>query len=282
MKVGIIGYGFVGKALSSAINDDVEVLKIDPKLGTKIKDLANFKPNFLFVCVPTPMDHDGSQNVEILNEVLSDIKRFDIPSPMAIKSTIHPGNIAEIKNNFPDFVYNPEFLRERHAESDFINADLIVFGGDEKVSRQFSNFYLKHTKCLCEDHIVTDSETASLIKYTINSFLASKVVFFNEMYNLFNLHQTRSSWEDFTSALSKDKRIGSSHMSVPGPDGRFGFGGACFPKDANAILKYAKSLNCKLGLLESTVKINNKIRESYDKLTDREGDQNIKYNLNEE
>ena len=71
-------------------------------------------------------------------------------------------------------------------------------------------------------------------------------------------------------------------MSVPGPDGRYGFGGACFPKDTNAILKYAKTMNCDLNLIEATIKINNKIRESYDKLTDREYEQNIKYNIEEE
>jgi UDPglucose 6-dehydrogenase len=282
MKVGIAGYGFVGKALNAALSDDVDVIKVDPKLNTTMKDLKDFNPEILFVCVPTPMLNDGNQNIKIVYEVLNEIINLNIECLVVIKSTIHPGNIEALRNLYPSFVYNPEFLRENHAEQDFVNADLIVFGGDEKDTKFISNFYAQYTSCVCKDYVLTDHLTASLIKYTINSFLASKVFFFNEMHDLFKIHATNESWENFVSAISKDKRIGSSHMSVPGPDGRYGFGGACFPKDTNAILKYAKSMNCDLNLIEATIKINNKIRESYDKLTDREYEQNIKYNIEEE
>ncbi len=282
MKVGIVGYGFVGKALNSALYKNVDVFAVDPKLDTTMKDLKDFNPEILFVCVPTPMKDDGTQDIQTVNKVLTEIRNLNIECLVVVKSTIHPGNIIEIKNLCPTFVYNPEFLRESHAELDFINADLIVFGGNEKESHLLSNFYLKYTQCVCDDYVFTDHTTASLIKYTINSFLATKVIFFNEINNLFNLHRTDETWENFILAISKDKRIGNSHMYVPGPDGRYGFGGACFPKDTNAILKYAKSMNCDLNLIEATIKINNKIRESYDKLTDREHEQNIKYNLEEE
>tara|TARA_S200000501_G_scaffold85996_1_gene78775 strand:+ start:5976 stop:6824 length:849 start_codon:yes stop_codon:yes gene_type:complete len=282
MKVGIIGYGFVGKALNSAFNKNIDVIKIDPILKTKIKDLKDFNPNLIFICVPTPMNNDGSQNTEIVSEVLTELRESKISSFVALKSTIHPGNIKKIQNLYPKFILNPEFLREKHAELDFINSDLIVFGGDKDVSKIFSDFYSRHTKCICDDHFFTDLATASLIKYTINSFLATKVTFFNEINNLFNLQQTDENWDNFIAAISRDKRMGGSHMSVPGPDGRYGFGGACFPKDTSAILRYAKDMNCELNLIETTIKINNKIRESYDKLTDREYDQNIKYNLKEE
>tara|TARA_A100001015_G_scaffold227299_1_gene256764 strand:- start:268 stop:1116 length:849 start_codon:yes stop_codon:yes gene_type:complete len=282
MKVGIIGYGFVGKALNSALSDSVQVIKIDPKLKNTIKDLKEFNPDLVFICVPTPMQDDGSQNIQAVSEVLSELKELNVESFTAIKSTIHPGNIKKIQNLYPNFVYNPEFLREKHAELDFIHSNLIVFGGNKEVSTVFSSFYTQHTKCICDDYVFTDHETASLIKYTINAFLATKVTFFNEIHKLFNLHETDKNWEAFIAAISRDSRIGNSHMSVPGPDGRYGFGGACLPKDTNAIVKYAKSLNCELSLIESTIEINNKIRESYDKLMDRERDQNIKFNSKEE
>ena len=135
----------------------------------------------------------------------------------------------------------------------------------------------KHTKCLCKDYVLTDAVSASLIKYTINSFLATKVVFFNEMFDLFNKMQVGENWENFISFISKDDRIGDSHMMVPGHDGRMGFGGACFPKDTSAIIKYANSLGVDLRILESVIKKNNEIRSTYEKQTDREEEQNINF-----
>ena len=135
MKIGIIGYGFVGQALSEGLKENVEVLKIDPKLKTTISDLKELKPEVIFICVPTPMDSDGNQNISILKSVLQDIKKHDINGLVVVKSTVHPGNISVIENIFPSFVYNPEFLREKHAIEDFINSSLIVFGGNESSSR---------------------------------------------------------------------------------------------------------------------------------------------------
>ena len=110
-----------------------------------------------------------------------------------------------------------------------------------------------------------------------NSFLAAKVIFFNEMFELFNKMQVGENWENFISFISKDDRIGDSHMMVPGHDGRMGFGGACFPKDTSAIMKYAKSLGVDLRILESVIKRNNEIRSTYKKQTDREEEQNINF-----
>jgi UDPglucose 6-dehydrogenase len=106
-----------------------------------------------------------------------------------------------------------------------------------------------------------DLTTASLLKYTINSWLATKVVFFNELWKL---HQSGSSsvpWEQFTDMLSRDSRMGHSHMKVPGPDGDFGFGGHCFPKDTEALLNYASGKNIKLSVLKKATETNNKFRK---------------------
>ena len=85
----------------------------------------------------------------------------------------------------------------------------------------------------------------------------------------------KEDWDSFIKIVSKDSRIGSSHMNVPGHDGRMGFGGACLPKDANAIVKYAESLGGDLAVLASAIKINNKIRAKYNENTKRENEQNI-------
>ena len=282
MKIGIIGYGFVGQALSEGLKENVEVLKIDPKLKTTISDLKELKPEVIFICVPTPMDNDGNQNISILKGVLQDIKKNDINGLIVVKSTVHPGNISVIEEIFPSFVYNPEFLREKHASEDFVNSSLIVFGGNKNSSSLLADIYLKHTKCVNKNYIHTDLISASLIKYAINTFLATKVIFFNEFYDLFNVLNKNESWEDFIGYLSQDPRIGDSHMMVPGHDGRFGFGGACFPKDATAITKFADEKNVELSLIKNVINTNNKIRSSYANTTDREVQQNIKYNDQEE
>jgi UDPglucose 6-dehydrogenase len=160
-----------------------------------------------------------------------------------------PSYINEINDHFPNIIYNPEFLRESHASDDFINSNLIVFGGSKNHAKLLANIYKNHTKCLCKDYVYTDLVTASFIKYTINSYLATKVTFFNELNQLFNEAKATESWDSFTSIISRDLRIGKSHMKVPGPDGRFGFGGSCFPKDTNAFSSYADSLRSPLNVL---------------------------------
>ena len=277
MKIGIIGFGFVGKALANGLTDDVVVSKIDPKLKTYTKDLIKFKPDIIFLCLPTPMLDDGRQDLSILEGVVKDLIKYDIKSLIVIKSTILPGNINTLKNNFTDFIYNPEFLREKSADEDFINSKLIVIGGNKKNSKFLASFYTKHTKCVCEDYVFTDLITASLVKYTINSFLATKVTFFNQMFQLFKTSESSESWDNFILFISKDKRIGNSHMMVPGHDGRFGFGGACLPKDTAAIVKYAENLEIDLSLIKTAIKANNKIRLMYENQTSREEEQNISF-----
>ena len=277
MKIGIIGYGFVGKALEAGLNDNVKIIKIDPKLNTKVKDLKKFEPDALFICVPTPMGENSSQDISILRKVVNEIKMLNLKALIVIKSTILPNHIKEIENLIPDFVYNPEFLREKFANKDFIESKLIIFGGVHNSCRILGKIYDDHTKCECNDYSYTDPISASLIKYSINSFLATKVTFFNELNQLFHESGARDSWENFINTISRDERIGKSHMQVPGPDGRFGFGGACLPKDSNAFLNYADTKNKKLNVLKTAINTNNNIRASYNTLTDREIEQNINF-----
>jgi nucleotide sugar dehydrogenase len=278
MKIGIIGFGFVGKALHYGLKEDVNSIEIDPKLNTNIEDLKNHKPDIVFICLPTPMNDDGSQNIDIVNNVISEINKFDSNLLIVVKSTILPKYVEEISKICKNLVINPEFLRENYAEEDFINSEIIIFGGEEENCKKLSSFYTNHTNCICKEHIITDDKSASLIKYTINSFLALKVIFFNEMKSVFKNLNTETEWSDFINALSKDKRIGSSHMNVPGPDGRYGFGGPCFPKDVSALVEYSEEIGHELSLLKKANAINNNIRAQYNDLTDREKEQDIKYN----
>lgn len=278
MKVGIIGLGFVGSALLNAIDRDVEVLKVDPRLGTNIIDLLDFNPDICFICVPTPMNEDGSQDISILEGVINEICKYELNSTIVLKSTILPNHIKFFENAIPNIVINPEFLRERTANEDFINSKLIVLGGKEKNTSIIADFYRKHTACKTKDYQFTDLASASLIKYAINTFLASKVIFFNELHDIFKETDTHEKWETLVDIISMDSRIGSSHMQVPGIDGKFGFGGPCFPKDCNALIKYSNDINRPFKLLEQVRIINNRIRREYDNLSEREIEQNINYN----
>ena len=136
MKIGIIGHGFVGEALSKGLKNDVEIFKVDPKLKTSIEDLKEFNPETIFICVPTPMYNDGIQDISILKQVAKDLKKNNLNSLVVLKSTVHPANINDIKKIIPSLVYNPEFLREKHAYEDFINSNLIVFGGKKESSKK--------------------------------------------------------------------------------------------------------------------------------------------------
>ena len=275
--VCIQGLGFVGSALSEGLKSSANIIKIDPKLKTDISDLIKHKPEIVFICVPTPMNNNGDQDISIVMDVIDNIRKYNKDLLLVLKSTVLPNYLSELMDRYDNLVLNPEFLREEFAAEDFINSKTIIFGGHKNNCLKVSNFYKEHAKCSHKEHIFTDEISASLIKYTINSFLALKVVFFNELQNIFQKSGTVTEWNDFIDAVSSDKRIGHSHMQVPGPDGRYGFGGPCFPKDTNALLQYSRDLKEEFTLLKKAININNNIRAQYNDLTLREKEQNINF-----
>jgi UDPglucose 6-dehydrogenase len=277
LKLAIIGHGFVGKAMDEGFTKNVDKLIIDPKYGNSLNDIEGFEPHLCFVCVPTPMANDGTQDSSIIEETIIGLKALCPGAIVCVKSTVLPSILVKLTTVNQNLIYNPEFLREKYANEDFINSKLIIFGGDSATSKKVSKFYKDHSQCSCKNHIFLDTETASLAKYTINTYLATKVIFLNEIYEIFKEHETDDKWLDFTNALVKDERFGQSHNDVPGPDGRFGFGGACFPKDSLALIRYAKEKDIDLNVLKAVVKKNNKIRSQYKDLDSREIEQNISY-----
>tara|TARA_B100001027_G_scaffold214455_1_gene186718 strand:+ start:980 stop:1840 length:861 start_codon:yes stop_codon:yes gene_type:complete len=277
LKIGIVGHGFVGKATDWGFDRNTCKFIVDPKNRTNIDQLAEFKPKLIFVCVPTPMGKNGIQDSSIIEVVTQELTSKCRGSIIVIKSTVLPSILEKIKKTNNKIIYNPEFLREKHANEDFVNSEMIIFGGDKNIALQVSKFYLNHSRCRTKKHIFMDISSASLVKYSINTFLASKITFFNEIYEIFNKHKSNDSWESFIGTISLDKRIGESHMNVPGHDGKKGFGGACFPKDTAALLKYAENIGIELNLLRAVINKNNKIRSQYTELDDREKEQNVSF-----
>tara|TARA_B100001093_G_C26645752_1_gene935222 strand:+ start:108 stop:980 length:873 start_codon:yes stop_codon:yes gene_type:complete len=281
MKVAIIGCGFVGKALENGLKNSVDVFLVDPKLNTNINDLKTFKPDTVFICVPTPMNNDGSQDTSILENVVNELKPLSESALIVLKSTVIPSYISKIEIMIPNIVYNPEFLRENFANEDFVNADLIVFGSkNDEANKKLANFYSQYTKCINSNYQYTDLISASLIKYSINTFLSTKVIFFNELFEVFSNSGSKDNWKNFIKIMQNDKRVGNSHMQVPGPDGKLGFGGPCFPKDTKALLQYSKDIGEPLKLLEKCISLNNNIRSQYDSISKREAEQNINFDSN--
>ena len=177
MKIGIIGFGFVGKAVDYGFDGNIEKVIIDPKLNTSIDDLKPYNPEFIFICVPTPMNSDGTQNSEIIEDVLDKINKDFNNSIVIVKSTVLPSIILKLSKLHNHFVYNPEFLREKTANEDFVNSNSLILGGRSDDLKRVAKLYHDHSACKIKDIYETDIVSAALVKYSINTFLASKVIF---------------------------------------------------------------------------------------------------------
>jgi nucleotide sugar dehydrogenase len=279
-KIGIVGAGFVGSAVDFGFNKDVQKFLVDPKLNTSLVDLKKFNPDFIFICVPTPMDKNGKQDSSIIKSVLKEISSLFSTTLVIVKSTVLPNTIKNLSELCPNFVYNPEFLREKTAKEDFINQTTLILGGPANLTKKVSDLYNECTPCKISNLLQTDIVAAALAKYTINSFLASKVIFFNQLKNVFDFSETDESWANFIKIVSSDNRIGNSHMDVPGHDGRYGFGGACFPKDTSALLNLSDSYDQEFSLLKEVIKVNNGIRSKYANMEAREMEQSVSFDFN--
>ena len=260
MKIGIIGCGFVGSAVSVGFRDIYQII-VDPvKSRNTIKDMVDANVDVAFVCVPTPFDEDkASVDGSYVLDVIQDLDAAKFKGVVALKSTITPNFLRIIKSNYNlRLVYNPEFLTQKNAEHDFMFPAMTILGGNFKDTRVLSDLYTRYSWVdITAPIFVTSIETASMIKYTINSWLATKVAFFNELYALNEVTGDIDNWDEFTAIVGHDPRIGKSHMRVPGDGDEFGFGGACFPKDTNALAHYARnSQGDILSILEAAMTSN--------------------------
>jgi UDPglucose 6-dehydrogenase len=265
MKLGIIGKGFVGSAVANGFDRDVDQIIVDPKYNENtIKDLVNYDPPLTFVCVPTPEQESHMDvDVSIARNVLTTLESLAYKGIVVIKSTITPDHLTNFKKSFKKLkiVYNPEFLTEANSFQDFLDPNMQILGGKWRDCEIVEKAYIRHSNVRTVPTFKVDLITASLIKYTINSWLATKVIWFNELYKLHEESGSHSSWGQFIDILTRDPRIGDSHMQVPGPDGKFGFGGHCFPKDTKAFLYYSKLKKSELKLLKKAMDINTSQRD---------------------
>lgn len=267
MKILIIGHGFVGKAVDYGFSG-IEKYIVDPIYATTLDNVNLSDYICTFVCLPTPMSSTGAIDYSILDSVMNQLNSRYRPNShkIIIKSTITP----DVLDLYQDrgVVYNPEFLREKTALEDFINPDFHVFGGNHFDTQVVEEIYNEYSACKRCPVFHVGYKEASLIKYAINSFLSTKVTFFNQLYDVAN--DTGANYNSIIKVLENEPRIGNTHLRVPGFDAKRGFGGSCFPKDTNAFVQYTD----KMTLLEKAIDINNKYRKDYE-LDKREQEQNI-------
>ena len=270
MQIGIVGQGYVGTAVKTVFEKHYETNTFDLNgdcTCTDIEDLVAAS-DIIFVCVPTPMKKDGSCDTSIVESVVKDIdetvqcftnKDHKI---VAIKSTIPPGTTNRLNKECKNIsvIFNPEFLTEANFIDDFKNQNRIIIGGERPSTTKLRQVYsLAFPKAKI---VKTGSITAEMVKYFTNTFLATKVSFANEMYQICG--RLGIDYDKVVEYSTYDERLGKSHWAVPGPDGKFGFGGSCFPKDINALIQLGLELDMTPEVLMAAWETNLEVRPEQD------------------
>lgn len=251
MKIGIIGYGHVGKAMKNLFKNAVVYDKY-LNIGTEA-EINNCDVSF--VCVPTPSSPDGSCDTSIVENVLS----WDTTKVIILRSTVYVGFTDSMRKKYQkEIVFQPEYYGETvdHPFSDLNGRRWLSFGGTQKGI----DWAIEAYKTVINSDVrifQTDAKTAEMAKYMENSYLATKVTFCNEMYDIanslgVNYNLAREIW-------IADPRIGASHTFVY--DDKRGYGGSCLPKDIASIIKQADNTNTDATLLKSVVSKNAKLRK---------------------
>ena len=270
MKIGIVGQGYVGTAVKTVFEKyyDIETYDLDKDKCTVdyLEDMVELT-NVIFVCVPTPMKKDGSCDISIVEAVVKDINDMVVSRNVsdrivAIKSTVPPGTTNDLNKKCQNIsvIFNPEFLTEANFIDDFRNQNRIVIGGQRPASTKLRQIYSLVFPNI--PIIKTGSKTAEMVKYITNTFLAVKVSFANEMKEICD--KLNIDYDKVVEYAIYDKRLGKSHWAVPGPDGKLGFGGSCFPKDINALVHLCSKLNIPENILSSAIDINFRVRPEED------------------
>ena len=262
MKIGIIGLGFVGGAMMKSFKEKkINVIGYDKYknggIGT-FKSILNSK--ILFLCLPTLFNNELKEyDKKSIYEVCKKLEENKFSGLVVIKSTVEPETLNKLSQTLK-LCHNPEFLTARTAYEDFHNQKHIVIGKglncnneDIQILKNFySKYYPKANISLCSS---LESES---MKIMCNSFYASKIILFNEYYLL--CKKNGADFNKIRDLMVKNEWINPMHTNVPGPDGKLGYGGACFPKDTQALYNYMKSLNSPNEVLKSVINEKKKIR----------------------
>jgi UDPglucose 6-dehydrogenase len=266
-KLGIVGFGVIGKALHHVLQNNFQIFIYD-KYKEQYSDINILVKNseIIFLSVPTPMKPSGEIGLEHVEDSLKEISyhaenggRCPI---VVIRSSVVPGTTEKFQRKYSRLrlVFNPEYLTEKNSMEDMENTDRIVIGtSDMDDAEKVRAVYLEvfpNAK-----YIITDSRTAEMAKYASNVTLASQVTVANEIYQI--CMKLGIEYKTVKNILLLDKRIGTS-ICVPGEDGELGFGGKCLPKDFSALVHLSRKIGYKPELLEQVWRTNLKLRGKKD------------------
>ena len=287
MKVAVIGMGYVGLvtaiSLAEVGNEIIAIEKNSTKLEKlklgispiyepniqeylkKYKENIQFESNYenlnedvkvIFICVGTPENKDGTADTRSVYEAINEIINNNVLAKdiiIVIKSTVPIGTNKDIEkliknkiNKNIKIVSNPEFLSQGTAIDDAINPQRIVLGTDSKEAIKILKLVYKKNN---RKYVITDSNTAELIKYACNSFLALKISYMNELANICEL--INGNIKDLEKGMGTDKRIGKYFLKSG-----VGYGGSCFPKDTKALVKLAERESYEIKTLEAAILVN--------------------------
>jgi UDPglucose 6-dehydrogenase len=265
MKIGQIGFGFVGGALHRSL----EKKGVKTKVYDKFQNIGSIDSlldtDAIFFCLPTPYVEGHGFDLSAIIENLKELSLKGYPGLIVIKSTVEPGVTESLGKRFSGLhlCHNPEFLTARTADEDFHNQKHIVLGyndlpetSEEKVEALF-DFFKKHYPDT-DISICRSSESESM-KLFCNNFYAMKVQIFNEFF--FLCQKQGIDYDVVKDLMIKNDWINPMHTLVPGPDGQASYGGACFPKDTNALKHFMKSCGSPHKVVEACIEERDSMRE---------------------
>lgn len=279
MEIGIIGYGTIGKCVSDAFREKCRLHVYDPakpKNSDEFEDSVEAvweRSQFVFICVPTPQrvrpgeyggPFDGSA-VDCCMESLGS-QAGNPAKRVILTSTTLPSRVAKYQEEWPHLclVVCPEFGRQETARDDYLNPRFRILGGDENDAKAVQDLFTGFSACSPCPVGFCDAVGAALIKYMNNAFLATKVSVLNQFHELWQKSGCATDWMKLMEAWHLDERLGNSHYQVPGPDGDRGWGGKCYPKDVNALLREAEDMEVELSILKQMWNYNLSIRKNID------------------
>ncbi len=254
MKIGVIGFGNVGRAVYNGLSQhhDVWVNDINPLVNIKNYPLWVLAQtcDAVFICVPTPKSVDGSADLKNVQEVVANLNADNCKGLIIIKSTVPPCTTDILQDTYRNlrFACNPDFLRENHADKDFKEPSRIVYGAYN--AEDFAVLKQIYHEWNCKKIECTPTE-AELIKHLSNAFLTMKVAFTCELDNVCKIYGASSTL--VASGLALDNRIGSSHLNPL--LGKIKWNSPCLPKDLSALIKALKNQGYNSRFLESILEI---------------------------
>jgi UDPglucose 6-dehydrogenase len=244
LTVGIVGCGFVGGALKRWIdehNTSLKMLISDPPKGFN-DDMTSV--DIVFISIHIPTEDDGTQDLTLLKQIIAQLP----DKPIFIRTTILPGTSDRLSQEFKKPIYFlPEFLTERTAYHDLCSQPMIFTGEIELLKKIFID----------KKYIEMSSLEAEITKYTHNVFGALKVTYFNGIYDMCT--KLNANYRKIQEGILLSGYINFPHTQVPGPDGKFGYGGKCFPKDVNSLTKMCETYPI-YNLLKELQSLNIKFR----------------------